>query len=387
MQKSGPRRQNMKKAAAKTAIKTPCVIMRGGTSKGVFFYEKDIPASGAARDRFLLRAMGSPDPRQIDGLGGADALTSKVAIIGHPSSHPEADIDYTFAQVDIGKPLVDYIGNCGNISAGAGLFAVEENLVKLEEPYSKVAVYNTNTKKILNIYVPVKDGQCAETGDYSIDGVPGTAPGIKLDFSLTGGAASGKLLPTGNRRDTWDIPGFGPLEVSLVDIANPVVFVRAADLKLGGRETPAQIDSNPQLLELLERIRGIGARQCGLTDDWEKARIDSPANPLLAMVSRPTPEEMDKGINLVSRIMFMQLSHKAYSGTGGTCTGAAAYIPGTIANQCAELKGSRFGIGHPCGVMYIDMDVECTDTRIEVKLASFGRTARRIMDGMVYTMP
>jgi 2-methylaconitate cis-trans-isomerase PrpF len=376
----------MEKNPTKIAGKTPCYIVRGGTSKGIFFYEKDIPPTGSARDQFLLKAMGSPDVRQIDGLGGADALTSKIAIIG-PSTHPDADLNYTFAQVDLSKPIVDYIGNCGNISAGAGLFAVQENLLKISDPITKVRVYNTNTQKILNIYVPCRDGLAEELGNYSIDGVPGTSPQLKLDFSLTGGSVSGKLFPTGKRKDTWDIPGFGPLEVSLVDIANPVVFVRASDLNLGGRETPKEIDSNPQLLELLENIRSIGAQYCGLVNDPAEARIKSPANPLIGFVSQPTEDEQKKGINLVSRLMFMQYTHKTYSGTGGTCTGTAAYIPGTVASECALLTGERFGIGHPMGIMYIDMQVDCAGDNVNIKLASFGRTARRILDGSVYTMP
>jgi 2-methylaconitate cis-trans-isomerase PrpF len=357
--------------------------MRGGTSKGVFFYEKDIPPTGPERDRFLLKAMGSPDIRQIDGLGGADSLTSKVAVIG-PPTHPDADINYTFAQVDLTGPIVDYIGNCGNISSGAGLFAVQEGLVNISGPVAKVRVFNTNTRKILNIYVPCKDGLAEELGDYAIDGVPGTSPRIKLDFSLTAGAVSGKLFPTDNRKDTWDIPGFGPLEVSLVDIANPVVFVRAGDLKLSGRETAREIDSNPDLLTLLENIRGIGAQHCGLIRDPGDARMKTPSNPLIAFVSRPTEEEHKKGVNLVSRLMFMQYTHKTYAGTGGTCTGTAAYIPGTVANECALLDGEKFGIGHPMGVMYFDMGVDCSATGVNIRLASFGRTARRIMDGNVY---
>ncbi|MDR1396930.1 MAG: hypothetical protein LBJ14_04300 [Desulfarculales bacterium] len=369
-----------------TARKTPCCIVRGGTSKGVFFYEKDIPPAGPERDRFLLKAMGSPDVRQIDGLGGADALTSKVAIIG-PPTHPDADINYTFAQVDLTRPIVDYIGNCGNISAGTGLFAVQENLLPVNDPVTKVRVYNTNTQKILNIYIPCRDGLAEESGDYAIDGVPGTSAQIKLDFSLTAGSASGQLFPTGKRADTWDIPGFGPLEVSLVDIANPVVFVRAGDLKLSGRETPREVDSNPVLLELLENIRGIGAQHCGLAGHPAEARIKSPANPLVSFVSKPRDEELKQGVNLVSRVMFMQYMHKTYSGTAGTCTGAAAYIPGTVANECAVLNGEKFGIGHPMGIMHIDMRVECSGDNVNIKMASFGRTARRIMDGTVYTMP
>ena len=375
----GKREWMQMREKTKKTDRIPCTVMRGGTSKGVFFYEEDIPPAGEDRDKFLCAVMGSPDNRQIDGLGGADPLTSKVAIVSK-SERPDADINYTFAQVSIDKATVDYRANCGNITSAVGLFAVEEGFVPSDGPVGMVRIYNTNTDKILNVYVPCTDGYPEETGTYSIDGVPGVGPKLDLDFSGTAGAASGKLLPTGNLIDTLEIPGYGKLEATVVDIANPVVFVRASDLGLGGSETPEELKNRPEIEEVLEKARSMGAQLVGLVDNWEKATAESPAVPLLAIVSAP----VEKDVSLVCRLMFMQTMHKAYSGTASICTGVAARIPGTIPYEYAEQGGTGFSIGHPAGIMDIDIDVAVIDGKIEVKKGSFGRTARRLMDGWVY---
>ena len=215
----------------------PCVIMRGGTSKAVFLLENDLPRGSAKRDAVILSVFGSPDPRQIDGLGGADPLTSKVAIIG-PSQRPDADIDYTFGQVDIHTAYVDYSSNCGNISSAVGPFAITQGLVRAAEPTTVVRIYNTNTKKVFEAEVPVVNGQPAVLGDYKIHGVPGTGARIGVNLAGTVGAKTGRLLPTGNPADWIDVPDFGRLEVSMVDAGSPMVFVRAADLGLVGTESP-----------------------------------------------------------------------------------------------------------------------------------------------------
>src|SRR5204863_3832338 len=217
-----------------TQRKIPAVYMRGGTSRCLVFHDKDLPRSGPARDRILLSALGSPDPygRQLDGLGGGISSLSKACIIG-PPSHPGADVDYTFAQVDVKNPVVDYQGNCGNCSSAVGPFAIDERLVPGVAGETRVRIHNTNTRKLIVAHVPVKDGEAAVEGDFELAGVPGRGARIALDFLDPGGAGSGRLLPTGNPRDVVD-----GIEASLVDATNPVVFVRAKDLGLAGIETP-----------------------------------------------------------------------------------------------------------------------------------------------------
>lgn len=364
----------------------PCAIMRGGTSKGIFIKDNHLPQDQAERDRTILAIFGSPDVRQIDGLGGADPLTSKLAIIG-PPSRPDADVDYTFGQVSFKAPLVDYSGNCGNISSGVGPFAIDEGLVKAVEPVTTVRIHNTNTGKILIAEVPVKDGYAQVEGDCAIDGVPGTGAKIMLDFADTKGSATGKLLPTGKPREMLKTSA-GEFEVSMVDCANAMVFVKASSLGMKGTEGPKEIDGDKALLDKLEAIRGASAVAMGLAKSEEEALAKSPAFPMIAVVSEPADylsystgravkaEEM----SFVSRLMFMQVLHKTYAGTGTCCTGVAACIPGTVV---AEVKadrpawGSVINIGHPCGIIDVEAEVE----NGEVKRAAFSRTARRLMEG------
>jgi hypothetical protein len=372
-------------------LKIRCCILRGGTSKGIYLHENDLPTNKEERDKTILAIFGSPDVRQIDGLGGADPLTSKVAIIG-PSSHPDADVDYTFGQVSIDKPFVDYSGNCGNISAGVGPFAIDEGLVKAVEPITKVRIYNTNTKKILVAEVPVKDGKARVKGDYKVDGVPGTGAKIMLDFACTAGAATGKILPTGQVVDELEIEDFGKIGASIVDVANPMVFVRASDLGMTGIETPAELNGNKKMLALLEKIRAKAAVKIGMAKTEEEATQNSPAFPMIAYVSPPqdyidfsTGKRIAKEeVDLVSRLLFMQVMHKTYAGTGTTCTGAAAKIPGTIVHEMASKAGTVVRIGHPAGVIELEVETENKENEIILKRAAFGRTARRIMDGYVY---
>jgi len=366
----------------------PCVIMRGGTSKGIFIKTSHLPIDRKDRDKTVLAIFGSPDVRQIDGLGGADPLTSKLAIIG-PSSHPDADIDYTFAQVSIDEPVVDYSGNCGNISSGVGPFAIDEGFIKVVEPVTSVRIHNTNTGKILIAEVEVKDGRAKVTGDCEIAGVRGTGSKIMLNFAGTAGSVTGKLLPTGNVLDSIET-SFGSVEVSIVDCANPMVFVRAADMGIKGIESPQEIDSSADLLNHLEEIRARVAVLIGMAESQEDATAKSPAFPMIAMVSSPCDyTDFTSGniisaedISLVSRLMFMQLLHKTYAGTGTVCTGAAAKIPGTIVNKLVTEPDhiETVRIGHPAGIISLEVKVKegC------VERAAFARTARRIMEGSVF---
>ncbi|MGI6486589.1 MAG: 2-methylaconitate cis-trans isomerase PrpF family protein [Tepidanaerobacteraceae bacterium] len=376
-------------------IKIRTVIMRAGTSKGIFLREEDLPKDKTERDKVILRIFGSPDVRQIDGLGGADPLTSKVAIIGSPS-RPDADVDYTFGQVSYVAPTIDYSGNCGNISSGVAPFAVDEGLVKVEEPYTTVRVHNTNTNSILIQKVQVVNGKAKVLGDYKIDGVPGTGAEISIDFSQTAGSKTGKLLPTGNVKDKMQIGDIGELEVSIVDAANPMAFVKAKDLGLSGIETPEEIDSNQEMLRILEEIRAKAAEKFGMVDDWTQATKKSPAFPMIAFVS-PASDYKDfttgkkiseNDIDFVSRLMFMQIMHKTYAGTGTICTGAAARIEGTVVNEVMlekeRGKSSVLRIGHPAGIITIDVEADKEGGSWVLKKAAISRTARRIMDGYCY---
>ncbi|UQZ88989.1 3-methylitaconate isomerase [Deltaproteobacteria bacterium Smac51] len=367
----------------------PCVIGRGGTSKGIYIKENHLPEEPNARDRAVLAVFGSPDIRQIDGLGGADPLTSKLAIIG-PSSRPDADVDYTFAQVSFKAPVVDYSGNCGNISAGVGPFAIDEGLVKAVEPITTVRIHNTNTGKILIAEVPVKDGYAAVKGDCAIDGVPGTGARIMLDFADTKGSATGKLLPTGKAREVLKTSA-GDFEVSIVDCANAMVFIKAETLGLKGTEGPKEIDGDKALLDKLEAIRGASAVAMGLAKSEEEALAKSPAFPMIAVVSPPADyQSYSTGrtvkadeVSFVSRLMFMQVLHKTYAGTGTVGTGVAACIPGTVVAEVRAARpawGDLINIGHPCGVIDVEAKVEGD----EIKRAAFSRTARRIMEGYVF---
>lgn len=376
--------------------KTRVVIMRAGTSKGIFINEKDLPKDKVKRDEEILKIFGSPDVRQIDGLGGADPLTSKLAIIG-PSTREDADVDYTFAQVSYVAPTIDYSGNCGNISSGVGPYAIDEGMVEVKEPYTTVRVHNTNTGKILVEKVAVEDGLAKVDGDYSIAGVPGTGSEISIDFSDTAGARTGKLLPTGNPVDKMEVTGFGNLDVSIVDAANPVVFVRAKDLGLTGIETPAQIDENKEMLATLEEIRAKATVAMGIVDKWEDAVKVSPAFPMIAFVSPANDYEdfttgkaiSEDDIDFVSRLMFMQVVHKTYAGTATICTGAAARISGTLVNEAMEAKGRGkkdiINIGHPAGKIQIDVAASAEGDTYKLEKAAISRTARRIMDGYCYT--
>ena len=368
-------------------------LMRGGTSRGLFVMRGDLPAQPEWRDQVILRMYGSPDVRQIDGVGGADSLTSKLAIIG-PPTRDDADVDYTFAQVSIQEPFVDYAGNCGNISSAVGPFAIDEGLVDPVEPLTPVRIHQTNTNCILIANVPVIDGKAAVGGDYHIDGVPGTGARIDLDFSDTAGAVTGRILPTGSPVDRLEVEGVGSIDVSVVDAGNPCVFVRAHDLGIEGTETPDEIDADPALNDRIERIRGTVAAEIGFVETWRDAARQSPYIPFFVLVSPPADyADFTTGrtigaqsVDFVARLLFMLKMHKAYAVTGTVCTGAAAKIPGTIVHDVARASSrtrSLTRIGHPAGVIDIEAEVQ-SDGDVHLVRASVGRTARRIMEGYVF---
>jgi len=377
-----------------------CVLMRGGTSKAVFLKESDLPIDEAERNRTILSIFGSPDRRQIDGLGGADPLTSKLAIIGPVrTTEPRAagtHLTYTFGQVEIAHPEIDWLSLCGNISSAVGAFAVYEGYVTPSEPMTQVRVFNTNLSRVLTIEVPVQDGRPLEQGDYSVPGVPGTGAKILIDFSDTAGAATGALLPTGRPVDRLTVPGVGEIDVSLVDIGNAHVFVRASDLGLRGTEGAAALDADHELRARLECIRGAAAERMGMIANAARSREESPATPILGVVSPPASYRDENGggvvneseVDLVSRLMFMQQTHKTYAGTSTVCTGVASRLAGTLVHEVTRRQmrqADTVRIGHPAGVIE-------TETRVEkngvgeyvVRRATLGRTARRIMEGYVF---
>jgi hypothetical protein len=373
-----------------------CVIMRGGTSKALFFRENDLPTEQEERDRVILKAFGSPDIRQIDGLGGANSSTSKVAIIG-VSKRPDADIDYTFGQVSLDLPLVGREMNCGNISSAVGPFAIDEGLVKAVEPITVVRIFNTNTQKIIVAHVPVKNGKAVTKGDFEIHGVPGTGARIDLEFEDPGGAVTGKLLPTGVPKQIVEIDGV-EYNISIVDAANPIVFVKAEELGLTGTELPWEVERRPdakRIMDLVEKIRGAAAEMRGMVKDRSKAATLSPTLPKIGFYTAPTkytdatgrviyPEQID----LVGRLFSMGKVIHAYMGTGAVCTITAANIRGTIINEIVRPvlgdKVERLRIGHPFGIMTVGAKLEEKAGDIYVKSATFSRTARRLMEGWVY---
>lgn len=369
-----------------------CSIMRGGTSKGVFLLESDLPKNQELRDKIILQIYGSPDLRQIDGLGGADTLTSKVAIIG-PSTREDADVDYTFGQVSITDAFIDYGGNCGNISSAVGPFAIDHGMVAAVEPVTEVRIHMTNTGRILTAQVPVADGRARVEGGFAIDGVPGTGAKIVMDWSDAVGGITGKLLPTGHVKDTVEAGG-KQYTVSIVDAGNTVVFINAADLGITGVETPVQMDENRLLMDLIEEIRGKACQMIGLVSDWKEAKRVTPYQPFFAMVSRPSAHRCFNGVQLeagdvdvVSRLTFMLKMHKAYPITGTVATGAASRIPGSVVWDMLDEEARKSGIlriGHPSGMIPIEAAAEEEDGKTAVKKLGTLRTARKILDGYVY---
>lgn len=369
-----------------------CAIVRGGTSKGIFIMENELPGEQKERDRMLLSIFGSPDIRQIDGLGGADVLTSKLAIIA-ASDGGEADVDYTFGQVSIEKAFIDYGGNCGNISSAVGGFAIDRGLVRAVEPVTTVRIRLTNTNRILTAEVPVIHGKAAVEGDYHIDGVPGTGARITLDWSGTVGGITGDMLPTGNVADEILVEG-KKYRISVVDAGNIVIFIEAKALGIVGTQRPELIEGDRERMRLIEHIRGEVCRRLGLVARWEDAQTVTPFQPFVAIVSKACSHEcfngkrIDEGeCHLVSRIVFMQHMHKAYPITGTVATGVAARIPGSVVYSL--LAESAHGtpllkIAHPSGLIETEAQAAYSGNRVTIERIAVYRTARMLMDGYVY---
>ncbi|AXI30715.1 2-methylaconitate cis-trans isomerase PrpF family protein [Priestia aryabhattai] len=361
----------------------PVTVMRGGTSKGVFINHEEMPVNKSDWEPFLLDIMGSPDQRQIDGLGGANSLTSKIAII-KKSDLKEADVDYTFAQVSISESLVDFKGNCGNISSAVGPYAIEQGLVQAVEPVTKVRIYNTNTKKVIVAEVEVENGKVKTEGECMIPGVPGTGSPIYLSFENGEGAVTGKLLPTGNAIDLLQT-SIGTVKASIVDVGNPLVFVKAADIGLKGTELPHEYTDKQ--LKLFEEIRSIAAEKAGLAPQ-DKATKLSPAVPKMTIIAPPMDHRDGTGrekaaseMDVLIRMMSMQKPHQTLAITGAICTTAAIYTKGTLVSEMVQLKGDTVRLAHPMGIMETSVDLK--DGQVNgIKVV---RTARLIFEGFVYT--
>lgn len=367
--------------------KYPCVYMRGGTSKAVFFHEKDLPRDRGLWPELFMKVMGTPDVKQIDGMGGTVSSTSKIAVIS-PSEREDVDVDYTFFQVDIVIPRVDGNANCGNISSAVGPFAIDEGLVPAVEPVTVVRILNTNTNKVIEEHVRVKDGRAMVHGGEVIKGVPGTGSRIDMYFEDPAGSKTGKLFPTGKKQETFDVPGFGPAQVTVLDCSNPMVFIRAEDLGIKGTEL-VELNQNKEVMEHIERIRGMAAVKCGFVERWEDARIKSTSAPKVSIISAPQDyRDMDgnevKGqdMDLCVRAISVGSLHKAYPMTVAVGTGAAARIPGTIVYETAKNPKDQdiVRLGHSSGIT--DVDIKMEGERV-IK-GGVTRTARRIMDGFVY---
>lgn len=377
-------------------VAIPCAIVRGGTSKAVFFEPRDLPEGRDAVSKILLEVMGSPDPLQIDGLGGATSLTSKVAIVSRSAS-PGMDVDYRFAQVDVSRPIVDWHGTCGNILAGVGPYAVDRGWVPVREPVTTVRIRLVNTGKVVVARVPTRSGRPDVAGACVVDGVPGSGAEIRLEFLSPGGShRNGGLLPTGRPRDSMCLPGFGQVDVSVVDAANPVVFARAEDLGLRGDELPAEILKSARLCDALELIRGTAAVWLGLASSADEATHTSPGLPKVGVVARPLDyvtvgggEVSASSTDLAARLMTMQRPHTSYMVTGAIATGAAAAVRGTVVEEVvrshtlAAVRRRLLRIGHPSGVLPVWTTVGETDDGLAVEAVELSRTARILMDGWV----
>jgi 4-oxalomesaconate tautomerase len=349
----------------------PCTVMRGGTSKGLYFQAHDLPADRAARDAVLLAAMGSPDARQIDGMGGAHPLTSKVAVIG-PSSRDDADVDYLFLQVVVDKAEVSDSQNCGNILAGVGPFAIENGLVPVAGPVTSVRIHMVNTGALAVAHVPTPGGLVEYEGDARIDGVPGTAAAIPIDFLDVAGSSCGALLPTGNVVD--EVAG---VRVTCIDNGMPVVILNAADFGVKGDEAPEALEADASLKARVEAIRLELGPRMNLGDVTKKTV------PKMTLVSPPA-----HGGAVGTRSFIPHRVHEAIGVLGAVSVATACVLPGSVAAEVAGLEGAtgpqRLEVEHPTGFFTVDMDVAADGAGIKVNRSALLRTARKLMRGEVY---
>jgi 2-methylaconitate cis-trans-isomerase PrpF len=369
----------------------PAVFMRGGTSRAVMFHQRDLP-DRSAWDPIFLAAMGSPDPngRQLDGMGGGVSSLSKICVLA-PSAREDADVDYTFAQVQIREAAVDYRSNCGNMSSAVGPFAVDEGLLRPNGDTATVRIFNTNTSRIIRAQFPLADGRAATEGTLAIPGVAGTGAPVRLDFLSPGGATTGRLLPTGGVLDRLEVAGHAPIEASMVDAANACVFVRAEDLGLRGNELPDVLEADPTVLDLLQRVRRAASVAMGIAGSDEEAGAIAGV-PFVGFVA-PAMDAMTlsgeriaaSDVDLTVRFLSNGQPHRALPLTASLCTAIAARISGTVVRKALgrEVPGA-LRLGMPSGVLTVDADVGQEDGAWVARSGAFYRTARRLFDGRIY---
>jgi probable AcnD-accessory protein PrpF len=382
-------------------LKIPAVYMRGGTSKGVFFLAHDLPSDPLLRDRLLMRVIGSPDRygKHTDGMGGATSSTSKVVILAK-STRPDCDIDYLFGQVAIDRPLVDWSGNCGNLSAAVGPFALSSGLLEgPAEGDAVVRIWQANISKKIIAHVPMRDGEVQELGDFELDGVAFPAAEVKLEFldpaddgeGPAGRPGGGATFPTGNHVDVLDVPGVGKVEATLINAGNPTVFIDAASLGLKGTELQGDVNGDKALLARAEAVRALATVMMGDASTVEEATARRPHTPKLSFVARPAGYTASDGravepgsIDLLARIFSMGVLHHAMTGTGAVAIAAAAAIPGTIVHRVAP-PGADGGVrfGHPSGTLKVGAEVCRHGEHWQVGKVKMSRSARRLMEGWV----
>lgn len=371
--------------------------MRGGTSKGIMFLEQDLPPR-EEWDHIFVQCMGSPDPKQIDGVGGCVSSNNKIVVV-RKSRRPGVDVDYIVGQSIVGQSRIDYKSNCGNMTSATAPFAVEMGLVEtLTEPVTTVHMFNLNTDKYIDVEVPVRDGRFDNDGSCAIAGVDGTAGELKVNFLNPAGSKTGKLFPTGNAQDILEIPGLGSIRATILDVSNPFVLVRAEDIGAAGTELPAEVDQNRELSAALEAIRGAACVKLGLARDLQDATDNSPAVPKVGFFRKPADFTDIAGkpipaaeMDVCARVISVFKCHKACPLTSACAIAAARAIPGTLPYE--ELGAPADGpaavrIGHPSGVMtmfpYMDDPKKPDINAIALSGVAVQRTARRIMDGTIY---
>lgn len=374
-------------------LKLPAVFMRGGTSNAVVFNQKDLPRDRALWDEIFLAAIGSPDPngRQLDGMGGGVSSLSKVCVVG-PPTRPDADIDYTFAQVQVKEAKVDYGANCGNMSSAMGPFAIDEGIVKVSGREALVRIHNTNTKKIIHALFSVDDGLAAVDGDLAIPGVSGTGSPVKLEFRDPGGATTGKLLPTGNVVDTLEVPGLGKIRASLVDAANATVWINAKDIGLTGTELPEQLDADAAVMQKLSAIRIAGSVAMGIAANAEEA-AKKKSIPFIGFVSPVQDAKLLSGesisandVDLTGRVISNGQTHRALPLTVSLCMAVASRLEGSVVNEVLR-KGLQpeapVRIGMPSGILTVAATVRQQGGVWHAEQGAFYRTQRRMFEGQV----